>query len=62
MTHEIGHWILLDDLGPSYGLDCNYGTGIYTMCGELNDPGYNLESYRQRSLTTDDISGANLIY
>jgi hypothetical protein len=62
MTYELGHWIRLVDLGPTYGLDCNYGTGIYTMCGELPDPGFDDDSWRQRSLTTDDISAANVIY
>lgn len=62
MTHELGHWISLRDFGPDYGLDCNYGAGIYTMCGQLHIPGQNLESFRQRSLTTDDISAANVTY
>jgi hypothetical protein len=62
MSHELGHWILLADLGPSYGSsDCNYGSGIYTMCGELTSDFRN-ESYAQRSLTSDDISAANVVY
>lgn len=59
LTHEIGHWVLLNDL---YGTSCNYGTGIYTMCGELRDPGFDDDSWRQRSLTTNDIDSANAVY
>ena len=62
MTHELGHWIRLADLGPDYGLDCNYGSGIYTMCGELQDPGYHDQSYWQRTLTSDDVNAANVVY
>jgi len=62
LTHELGHWVLLNDLGPSYGTDCNYGTGMYTMCGELRDPGFDDDSWRQRSLTTNDIDSANAVY
>ncbi len=62
LTHELGHWVLLDDLGPSYGTDCNYGAGMYTMCGELRDPGFDDDSWRQRTLTTNDIDSANAVY
>ncbi len=31
MTHELGHWVLLTDV---YGTGCNYGTSMYTMCGQ----------------------------
>ncbi len=61
-THELGHWVLLGDLGPVlYGTSCNYGTGMYTMCGELTS-NFDEESWRQRSLTSDDINAANAVY
>ena len=37
------------------------GTGMYTMCGNLTNDFWN-ESYRARSLTSDDINAANVPY
>lgn len=62
LAHEIGHWVLLVDLGPlEYGSSCNYGTNMYTMCGELTS-NYDDESWRMRSLTAQDIASANTVY
>lgn len=58
MTHELGHWVLLDD---EYGSNCNFGTGVYTMCGEPG-PSPELQTYRMRTLTSDDIAAANVPY
>jgi len=57
LTHELGHSIHLKDL--SGGQECNFGPGMYTMCGSVN--GYP-DSYRMRTITNDDISGANFVY
>ena len=53
-THELGHSILLIDLYAG----CHRGTSMETMCGTVNG----IESTRLRSIQTDDINGANLIY
>lgn len=58
LTHELGHWVLLDDLGAA---NCNVGDSIYTMCGALGAD-YDDNSWRYRSLTTDDINAANIPY
>lgn len=57
MTHEFGHWLMLDDLtsdgSPSY---CS-SSAMSTMCGR-SYPG---NTY-QRSLRTDDKNGIKAIY
>lgn len=55
LTHELGHGIFLEDL---YGADCYSGATIHTMCGDVNG----VESTQQRSLTSDDVAGANYTY
>jgi hypothetical protein len=57
LTHEIGHAVHLKDL---YGSNCNYGTGMYTMCGEMRN-GFP-DSWRARYLEPDDINGASVVY
>jgi len=59
LTHELGHAIRLIDL---YDSDCNFGPGMYTMCGDAADMGGYPGSYRLRSITNDDIAGANTVY
>lgn len=54
-THELGHAIQLKDL---YDSACHYGTNMETMCGAFDG----VESTRLRSIQSDDISGANLVY
>jgi hypothetical protein len=56
VTHELGHAIRLVDLAVA---DCNYGPDMYTMCGQGN--GYP-DSTRLRTITNDDIAGANVTY
>lgn len=58
MTHELGHWIRLVDL---YSSDCNYGSGMYTMCGAVTN-NFEVETWRMRTLTTDDMNAANTVY
>ena len=60
ITHEMGHWVRLQDVS---GTGCNYGTGMYTMCGqpqtaETADD----DTWRLRGLTTHDISATNGVY
>lgn len=54
VTHELGHSISLIDLYAG----CHYGTNMETMCGQISG----IESTRLRSIQTDDINGANLVY
>ncbi len=54
ITHELGHAVLLIDLWP-----CAAGDAVETMCGGAA-PG--LFTVNLRTLTTDDINGANLVY
>ncbi len=60
-THELGHYgALLNDLDPP---DCNYGTGMYTMCGFTGSIyGDRDDSWRYRTLTSTDIAAMNLVY
>jgi len=53
-THELGHAIHLIDLYAG----CHYGASMETMCGAFDG----VESTRLRSIQTDDINGANLVY
>lgn len=57
MTHEFGHWLMLDDLtyngSPSYCAS----SAMSTMCGRT----YPGNTY-QRSLRTDDKNGIKAIY
>ena len=46
LTHEMGHWVLLEDLGCTPG---------YTMCGGMSPTG----SYSARTLETDDVTAAS---
>lgn len=60
ITHEIGRWIDLIDV---YGSGCNYGTGMYTMCGApQSSTTIDDDTWRQRTLTTHDITAANTLY
>jgi len=60
ITHEIGHWVHLIDV---YGSGCNYGTSMYTMCGApQNGSTIDDDTWRQRGLTTHDITAANTLY
>jgi hypothetical protein len=52
-THELGHSIRLTDLG---GGDCPPGP---TMCGAVHAGS---ESFNLRTITADDIAGANVVY
>jgi hypothetical protein len=57
VTHELGHAIHLGDLTAA---QCNYGPGMYTMCGSVTN-GWP-DTTRYRSITNDDIAGANATY
>ena len=60
MTHELGHWVYLKDV---FGSDCNFGTGMYTMCGAPQDiTTIDDDTWRLRGLTTHDITATNLGY
>ncbi len=54
ITHELGHGILLRDLGST---EC--GSPVATMCGASSQ---SQNAYLLRTLTTDDQSGANAMY
>lgn len=58
VTHEIGHWVYLIDLPTN---QCTAGTGIETMCGGPIGP-IDDDTWRIRSLTSDDIAAANAVY
>jgi hypothetical protein len=63
VMHEMGHWLKLVDVYGDTPSGCNFGTGMYTMCGEpQSDTTADDDTWRLRGLTTDDISAANLLY
>jgi hypothetical protein len=53
LTHELGHSLFLIDL-----VSCSAGAAVETMCGSGNG----LTTNHLRSLTTDDINAANILY
>ena len=58
LTHELGHWVLLNDIPDS---SCTHtAAGFYTMCGLVVD--LDQDSWRMTSLHSDDISAANFVY
>lgn len=58
LTHELGHFVLLDDIPDS---SCTHtAAGFYTMCGTAID--WDQDTWRQTSLHSDDISSANFVY
>ncbi len=56
-THEIGHWARLGHVPDG---SCSGGTAIETMCQFVYD--LDDDSWRWRSLTSDDVSAVNHIY
>ncbi len=56
MVHELGHAVRLKDIGIRYDEGC--ARYLHTMCGAVTP----LQSYSQRSLTSDDVASANVIY
>lgn len=59
MTHELGHWVRLVDLGDS--TSCTRTSDDFiTMCGSVVDG--RLDTWRYRSLHADDVSSANIVY
>lgn len=54
-THEIGHGIRLVDLHSC-------AAPPFTMCGDVPVPGQGDYTFQLRSIESDDISGANLVY
>lgn len=60
LTHEIGHAILLIDLGVDETVPpCAPGGTLETMCGYVYK---GWQSTQQRSLVTDDITSVNAVY
>jgi hypothetical protein len=57
VTHELGHWLRL---GHVPGAQCLSGTAIETMCQYVFD--VDDDSWRWRSLETDDVNAANTVY
>lgn len=63
MTHELGHWVFLLDVYGSGTSGCNYGTSMYTMCGEPQSSStIDDDTWRLRGLTTHDITATNANY
>ena len=65
VMHELGHWLFLRDVynDGTTPPGCNFGTGMYTMCGQpQNGTTADDDTWRLRGLTTDDVSAANLLY
>lgn len=56
MEHELGHSIRLVDLS---GSNCPPGP---SMCGSITPSNAAAQTYALRSLTSDDINAANLVY
>ncbi len=54
VTHELGHAIFLLDLYSG----CHYGSAMETMCGAIDG----IQSTQLRSIQSDDISGAGIVY
>ncbi len=56
-THEIGHWVRLQHVPLA---SCAPGVDIETMCQTVRD--VDDDTWRFRSLTSDDITSANTVY
>lgn len=59
LTHEMGHSILLIDLGVSGAPACAPGGTLETMCGYVYK---GWQTTQQRSLVPDDETSANTVY
>ena len=65
VTHEMGHWIFLRDVydNGSTPPGCNYGTGMYTMCGAPQSSStVDDDTWRLRGPSADDVAATNLEY
>ena len=56
-THEMGHWVLLNDLSDADA--CIHNNQRDTMCGDFYSEA---DTFFARTLTADDKTSANTVY
>lgn len=61
-VHEIGHWVLLEDLDVLHGCTNSPWTAVYTMCGGRVTGDARDKTWHEMTLHSHDINSANIVY